>query len=420
MDRFDIIVVGGGAAGMIAAGHAAERGAKVLLLEKMDRPGLKIGITGKGRCNLTNTASIDEFMEKIKPDGRFLRNAFNSFFSDDLIEFLNNLGIKTVKERGGRVFPDNINAIGIRNALTDWCKRSGVKIENNFKVTNLLNENKEAKGIEGISESNNSLNLHLSNQIIISTGGMSYPATGSDGDGYELAKSVGHSIIQPVPSLVPLESDYKYGPILNDLTLRNVRASIFINGIKLKEDDFGDLTFTRHGITGPIALNLSRIIVPAIIEKKEVIFSIDLKPALNEEKLNNRLIREFNEQGKEPFRTILNKLLPKQLITVCIEETKISWDKPGNQISAKERQTLNHWLKNFDIKITHYRPFKEAIVTAGGVDIKEINPKNMESKIIKGLHFAGEVINLDGPTGGYNLQIAFSTGWLAADSIIKK
>ncbi|MFC2151103.1 NAD(P)/FAD-dependent oxidoreductase [Bacteroidota bacterium] len=415
MHKYDTIIVGGGAAGLMAAGKSAELGAKVLVLEKMNKPGRKLGITGKGRCNITNTAPLAEFISQVKPNGRFLRSSFSNFFSNELIDFFNGIGVKTVTERGGRVFPENGKAVELVKSMLGWCKNTGVITKTNFTVNELLINENHIIGVRGISEESGRKEdiSYLASKVIITTGGLSYPATGSTGDGYKLAESVGHKVNPQSPSLVPLETEGIKAKQLSGLELKNIRGTVWIDGKKAAED-FGEMSFLDFGITGPIVLSLSRLIVPAIQENKDIIFSIDLKSALDDKKLDNRLLRDFNEKGKVTFRNILNGLLPKSLIPVCIQETKIESEKLGHQITSNERKELRKWLKNFNFKVTGHRPFEEAIITVGGVDTNEINQKTMESKLIKGLYFAGEILDLDAPTGGYNLQIAFSTAWVAA------
>lgn len=415
MVKYDTIIVGGGAAGLMAAGQSAEKGDKVLLLERMERPGRKLGITGKGRCNITNTAPVNEFIQQVKPNGNFLQSAFSEFFSDELVIFFNGIGIKTTIERGGRIFPENGKAVEVVKAMERWCKRKGVVIKASTRVKSLIIDNESVVGVRTMQEKSDNKEVisYLAPKIIIATGGVSYPATGSTGDGYELAKFAGHSIHEISPALVPLETEGATAKHLNGLDLRNVSATVWIDGKKAAED-FGEMSFTEFGITGPIVLSLSRMIVLALKENKEVIFSIDLKAALDDKKLDNRLIRDFDTRGKEIFREILKGLLPKALIATCIRSTKISAGTLGHQITAEQRKTLRKWLKNFNLKVTGHRNFEEAIITAGGVHTNEINQKTMESKLIKGLYFVGEVLDLDAPTGGYNLQIAFSTAVAAA------
>ncbi len=417
MQKFDTIVIGGGAAGLMAAGKSAELGNKVLLLEKMSYTGRKLGITGKGRCNITNTATLEDFISKVEPDGKFLQTAFSEFFSTELISFFNRIGVDTVIERGKRVFPKNGSAVELAKSLKKWCVKNNVQIKNNFKVEELIVQKNSVVGVKGFvfnKEKNVPLSYY-SDKIIIATGGKSYPATGSTGDGYKLAESVGHKISSTFPALVPLETHEDIAKNLNGLDLRNVRATIIVDGNKIAED-FGEMSFTGFGITGPIILGLSRKVVFALQQNKKVFISINLKPALSDIKLDNRLIREFDKQRLNNFRTVLNKLLPKKLIPVCINETRIS-NKMAYKISPEERTILRNWLKDFNFQITGHRPYSEAIITAGGIDINEINPETMQSKLVKGLYFAGEVLNLDAPTGGYNLQIAFSTGWIAGNKL---
>ena len=419
MKQFDTIVVGGGAAGLMAAGQSAMIGKRVLLIEKMNKPGRKLGITGKGRCNITNIAEEIDFINRIKPNGRFLRSAFSNFFSYELIEFFNDIGVQTVTERGGRVFPENGKATEVVRSMINWCNKKGVKMLTNFKVEQLIKDNGRVIGIRGKQNNNNNTEIvsYFADKIIIATGGLSYPSTGSTGDGYELAKSVGHKINPLWPSLVPIETEGTKAQKLSGLELRNIKGTLWINGKKAGED-FGEMSFTDFGITGPIVLSLSRLIVPAIKKKQDVKFSLDLKPALDDKKLDNRLLRDFDQKGNETFRNILTGLLPKALISSCIQYTKIDGNKLGHQITALERKELRKWLKSFEFKVNGHRPFEEAIITAGGIDTNEINQKTMESKLIKGLFFAGEIIDLDAPTGGYNLQIAFSTAYAAAHAPI--
>ncbi|MCD4771875.1 MAG: NAD(P)/FAD-dependent oxidoreductase [Bacteroidales bacterium] len=411
--KYDIIVIGGGAAGLMAAGHAAELGSKVLLLEKMQHPGRKLGITGKGRCNITNTSPLQEFIQKINPNGEFLNSTFSVFFSDELIKFMNNIGVRTTLERGKRVFPENGKAVEVVKKMVFWCKRKSVRIKINCKVESLILKDKKVIGVS--ASENGRETTFYSDKIIIASGGVSYPKTGSTGDGYKLAESVGHTINNVAPSLVPLEAAGNIAGRLDGLELKNINATVLIDNEKVVED-FGEMIFRDSTITGPVILTLSRIIVPALKQNKKVEIIVDLKPALGETKLDNRLLREFDKQSKENFRTILNKLLPKILIPICISQSRISKHRLGNEITPEERKRLLYWLKNFRIRILGHRDFDEAIITAGGIDTEEINQKTMASKLIEGIYFAGEIIDLDGPTGGYNLQIAFSTAWVAAEA----
>ncbi|MBW2646630.1 MAG: NAD(P)/FAD-dependent oxidoreductase [Deltaproteobacteria bacterium] len=410
MTKRNIIVVGGGPAGLMAAGQAAELGAETLLLEKMNRLGRKLRITGKGRCNLTNTAPLAEFITHLGPNGRFLRQAFSRFLTSELIAFFEKLGVRTVTERGGRVFPAGGQAQDVVDALVRWVKRQGVTVRTRSSVERLLVEKGQVVGVQPSPG-----RVYRADAVIITTGGASYPATGSTGDGYRLAESVGHTIVPIRPALVPLETAGDVAPRLQDLSLRNVTVRVFING-KKRAEAFGEMIFTHFGLSGPIILTLSRQVVDALRLGQKVALSLDLKPALDVKKLDARLIRDLNAHGKRQFQTLLKELLPQKLIPVCIDLTGIPPDKAGHQITGQERKRLRMWLKDFRFEVTGYRPFTEAIITAGGVDTREVDPRTMASRLVKGLYFAGEVLDVDADTGGYNLQTAFSTGWVAGRS----
>lgn len=405
---FDVCVVGGGAAGMMCAVKAARDGAKVVLVEKMNRPGRKLSITGKGRCNLTNVAPLSEFLTHTGPDPRFLRNAFSVFFVDELLMFFSNLGVKTVTERGGRVFPESEQAKEIVDAFTSELKRLNVDIRCESAVSRILVEDAMALGVE-------LKNQHqiLAKNIVLATGGASYAGTGSTGDGYKIAAQLGHTIRQAVPALVPINTEGDIASKLQGLALKNVKASVYLNNKKAGEA-FGEMLFAHFGLTGPIILTLSRLFGREILQGAKAELSIDLKPALDEATLDKRLLRELDEHGKMQLKGILKTLLPSSMVGVCCEILALDPDKIGNQISGAERKKLRVWLKDFRLKIAGLRGFDEAIITSGGISTKEINPQTMESKIVKNLYFAGEVIDLEADTGGYNLQIAFSTAWVAA------
>jgi len=404
---------------MIAAGHVAEAGLRVLLIEKMKQTGRKLGITGKGRCNLTNTAEADEFIEKVYPDGRFLRSAFSRFYNTELVELINKIGVKTEEERGGRVFPASGKATDIVHALKSWLLSNKVDIQYETRVLRLICQDKEVSGVESIKLSGKKERKRfLSRNVLIATGGLSYPATGSSGDGYKLAKECGHKVTDTFPSLVPLESRYKHIGLLNDLNLRNVKATVYINNEPWKEA-FGEIIFRDNSISGPIILTLSRDLIRKINDQNRISLSIDLKPALDEKKLDARLQRDIEQFGKSDIKGLLRKLLPGPLVRICTNKLSLNPHKAASQISAKERTKIIGWLKAFRMDISGYRPYSEAIITSGGIDIKEINQQSFMSKKLEGLYFAGEVLDLDGPTGGYNLQIAFSSGWCAAEAIIK-
>ncbi|MBE9468600.1 MAG: NAD(P)/FAD-dependent oxidoreductase [Bacteroidetes bacterium] len=418
MQKYDIIVIGGGPAGLMAAGRAAELGAETILIEKNNRIGRKLSITGKGRCNITNSLELADFLKHFNNQGRFLRNSFSSFFSNDLIEFFNNLGLETVVERGGRVFPKSEKAVDVVDVLKKWCYRSGVEIKSNCEVKQLIINEEKLEGVKVFNKTDNRTNQFFAKTVIVATGGVSYPRTGSTGDGYRFAKSVGHKIIPVRPSLVPLEVEQGFCDKLNELNLKNVSVSVWVNN-KKETEAFGELTFTDFGISGPTILSLSKTVVDALNKKNSVKINIDLKPALDNNKLDTRLIRELNNNGKNQFKDILKTLLPLKLIPVCSELTGIPTDKLCNQINSKDRKKLRIWLKDFSLDIKSARPISEAIITAGGVDLKEIDKKTLSSKLNYNLFFAGEVLDIDADTGGYNLQAAFSTGRLAGEEAVK-
>lgn len=415
MDSFDLIIIGAGAAGLVSAIRASELGLNVAVFEKMSSPGRKLLITGKGRCNITNSAEIKEFMAEVYPDGRFLYPAFKNFFSSDIINLLEDCGVETMLERGGRYFPKSEKASDIVDALYKRALKVGAKFFFNASVNSIVYDNDEVTGIEYNALSK--INTANSPKVIVCTGGKSYPGTGSTGDGYRLAEEAGHKIEKLFPALVPLVTKEDYGEQMQGLTLKNINATLFVNGKKHAEE-FGDLMFAHYGLSGPVILTISRQVVLALEEKAQVSISVDFKPALDFEKLDNRLLRDFNEHGKMRVGNLFKLWLPQKAIPVFISELNIDEEKPAHQVSGKERKAIVNKLKNLSFTITGHRGFKEAVVTAGGVSLKEINPKTLESKLKKGLYFAGEVINLDANTGGYNLQIAFSTGWLAADSVV--
>ena len=418
-----VIVIGAGPAGLMAAGQAAEQGARVLLIEKMDRPGRKLRITGKGRCNLTNVASVSDFVAHFGPNGRFLRQAFSRFFTPDLLALFEDLGVPTVTERGGRVFPASQEARDVVDALVRWVCDRGVSLRTRSPVERLL---VEGERVVGVQESRNRVSGKKpgfsptewddrADAVIVATGGVSYPATGSTGDGYRLAESVGHTIVPVRPALVPLETGGDVAPRLQGLSLRNVTASLWVDG-KKQDERFGEMLFTHFGVSGPIILSLSRGTVDALRQGQRVAFSIDLKPALDERKLDARLLRDLDAHGKQQFQTLLKGLLPRKLIPVCVDLVGIPADKAAHQVTARERKRLRNWLKDFRLEVTGYRPFTEAIITAGGVNTREVDPRTMASRLVEGLYFAGEVLDVDADTGGYNLQGAFPTGWLAGHS----
>jgi len=409
MDKYDVIVIGAGPAGLLAAGRAAELGGNVLVLEKMKQPGRKLLITGKGRCNITNSATISEFITHVYPKGRFLKNAFSQFYSKEIIELLRKYGVDVKLERGGRYFPADNKAADVLKALLKWVEKSGVEIRCNHKVEELLIEHNKIVGLRANGRP------FKARHVVLATGGKSYPATGSTGEGYRLAKEAGHTLELARPALVPLETAGDTAQRLQGLNLKNVKAVVWSNNKKIGED-FGEMIFTHFGLSGPIILTLSRLVVDELQKQHKVEISIDLKPALDDQKLDKRLLRDLNEHGKKQVSNIFRSWLPASLIPVFIDLLKIDPSKPCHQISSKERKQIRVLLKNLRFTVTKSRSFKEAIITAGGVPTNEIVSRTMESKMIKGLYFAGEIIDLDAETGGYNLQIAYSTGWLAGNS----
>jgi predicted Rossmann fold flavoprotein len=425
MSKSRVIVIGGGPAGLIAAGQAAKLGAETLLLEKMDRPGRKLRITGKGRCNLTNIAPLSQFIEHFRPNGRFLRQAFSQFFTSELLAFLEELGVPTVTERGGRVFPASGRAQDVVDALVQWIGECGVKLRSRSAVERLNVEGKKMTGVKvykAVSRMGkastirpSSGQIYHADAVIVATGGASYPETGSTGDGYQLAELAGHSIVQIRPALVPLETRGDIAQRLQGLSLRNVKVQVRVDG-KKRGQGFGEMVFTHFGVSGPVILSLSRQVVDALRLGEKVELSIDLKPALDHGKLDARLLRELDVHGKQHFGTLLKELLPRKLIPVCMDLVDIFPGKVGHQITTQERKRLRVWLKDFRLQVNAYRPFKEAVVTAGGVNTREVEPRTMASRIVEHLYFAGEVLDIDADTGGYNLQAAFSTGWIAGRS----
>jgi len=408
-----VIVIGGGPAGLMAAGQAAEAGAETLLLEKMKRTGLKLCITGKGRCNITNIAEISEFIPHFGKTGPFLRQAFARFFNTDLMEFLNELGLELVTERGGRVFPASGKATDVQKVLLQWNKRARVQIKHSAPVDKLLIHDERITGVVSTGRK------IPCDAVILATGGVSYPATGSTGDGYRLCESAGHTVIPTRQALVPLVTSSDAAKRMTGLNLRNVNVRMLINGRK-KREEFGEVVFTDFGMTGPTILTLSGEAVDNLRSGKKVTFSIDLKPGLDEKKLDARLQRDITSRGKEQISSLLRGLVAREMVPVCLDLTGIPGDQPVCNISAKERRRLRTWLKDFRLEVVGYRPFAEAIITAGGIDTREIDPRTMESRKIKGLFIAGELLDIQADTGGYNLQAAFSTGWLAGRSAAQK
>lgn len=400
----DVIIIGGGAAGCLAAVQAARYGKSVLLFEKNDHLGRKLRITGKGRCNVTNNSPTEEHMKNIPVNPRFLYSAFSNFDSQDVMDFFEELGVPLKTERGNRVFPVSDNANDIADALAREMKKLGVKVVNR-RVTKLLTENGAVTGVRAGGED------HSASAVLIACGGRSYPNTGSTGDGYTLAESVGHTVTELKPSLVPLVSPDKYCSELMGLSLRNVTLKL-MDGEKLLYSELGEMLFTHFGVSGPLVLSASSHIRDMMPNRYRLM--IDLKPALSAEQLDARIQRDFAENLNRDFSNGIRKLLPAKLVPVAVKLSGIPAEQKVNSITKEQRRKFGELIKAFPVRISAFRPLDEAIVTSGGISTKEINPKTMESKIINGLYFAGEVIDVDAYTGGFNLQIAFSTAYTAA------
>lgn len=436
-----VIVIGGGPAGLVSAISAATENNEVIVLEKMEEPGRKLLITGKGRCNITSSLPMEDFIKNIPGNGKFLYSAFNNFTNEDIIKLLKEQGVNVKIERGQRIFPVSDKAIDVRDALINKAKKLGVKIITNAKVENIITKKNEQVYIANNSAENIEKNIEEKdtiegvefllngkkeyikcNKVILATGGKSYPGTGSTGDGYEIAKKLGHTITKIVPSLVPLEAKEDSLEVckkLQGLSLKNVNVK-FMDTEKNKViyEDFGEMLFTHFGLSGPTILSGSAHLLryknlEELLKSGKIKIIIDIKPALSIEKLDERILRDFSTEKNKMFKNSLDALLPKKMIDTIIELSNINPNKKVNEITKKERENLVNLLKKFEITIKGFRPIEEAIVTAGGVTIKEINPKTMESKIINGLYFAGEIIDVDAYTGGFNLQIAYSTGYTA-------
>ena len=404
-----VVVIGGGAAGLMAAVIAGREGAKVTLLEKMNYVGKKMGITGKGRCNITNACDMSDFIKNTPGNGKFLYGAYERFTNEDLLQLLHDAGLETKVERGGRVFPASDSALDVRNTFMKLMKHYGVDVHLEEPVKKFLVDDGVVTGVVTDRET------YHADAVVIATGGKSYPATGSTGDGYILAAQVGHKITDIRPSLVPIVTEESWVKDLMGLSLRNVELSVVAKN-KVQAKMFGEMMFTHFGITGPIVLSLSHT-VGKLMRKKNIGtigLDINLKPALSPEILDKRLQKDFDLYSKKQLINGMKDLLPSRLIPLIIELAGIDPQKPINQISKEERQQIGYMLQHMPLTVKGLRPVEEAIVTAGGISLKEFNPKTMESKLVKGLYGAGEVLDIDAFTGGYNLQAAFSTGYVAA------
>ncbi|MDD6307944.1 MAG: NAD(P)/FAD-dependent oxidoreductase [Clostridia bacterium] len=398
-----ILVIGGGPAGMLAAGMAAQAGGTVCLAEKNEKTGMKLRITGKGRCNLTNACSHEDLLQNVVHNPQFLQSAFRGFSTEDVMRFMEAQGVPLKVERGNRVFPVSDRAEDVVKALRKWLDRSGVRV---VKATagRLIVRDGVLRGVQFGAKK------VAADAVVLATGGMSYPQTGSTGDGYRMAAEVGHTIVTPRPSLVPLVCKERYN--LAGLSLKNIGFSIQKDG-KTIYTDFGEMLFTHDGVSGPVVLSASA----HMQEEGKYRLSIDLKPALTEDMMDKRLLRDFEKYAKKDFVHALDDLLPKRLIETVVSKTGISPHKKAGSITRAERQAVSAVIKGFAMQVEGFRPIREAIVTAGGIETKEINPKTMESKLIRGLYFAGEIIDVDAYTGGFNLQIAFATGFAAGTAI---
>ena len=403
-------MIGGGPAGVMAAGRAAECGAKVVLLERGPRLGTKLRICGKGRGNITNTAELREFIDAFSPNGKFLYGAFSRFFRDDLLGILRQMGVETKVERGGRVFPDSDKASDVADALTRWMESCGARMKLGTRARSIEVDDGR---VVGVSVYGGTMDADA---VVIATGGASYPKTGSTGDGYTMARELGHSIVQPRSALSALVTQEKWVKNLQGLSLKNVEATLFVEtpgGRRKIASEFGEMLFTHFGVSGPIILTLSRG-VGELLTQGRVSVSIDLKPALSEEQLHARLIRDFRQTRH--FKNYLSDLLPRLLVETFIELCGIDPDKQVNSVTSAERSRIVELLKGLETTVVRMAPLDEAIVTAGGVSIREIDPRTMMSKIVPGLFLAGEVIDIDARTGGFNLQAAFSTGYVAGEA----
>lgn len=406
-----VIIIGGGAAGMMAAIAAAGAGHKVCIYEKNEKLGKKIYITGKGRCNVTNACDTEELFQNVVHNAKFLYSSFYAFTNTDIMDLIEKHGCPLKTERGNRVFPVSDKSSDVIHALTAALRELGVEVELHEEVADVLAEDGHVTGVR----LKRGQKVVFADAVIVTTGGLSYPSTGSTGDGYRFAKELGHTITDLSPALVPFVAKEDVCKELQGLSLRNISVQIR-NGKKVLYEEFGEMLFTHFGVSGPVLLSASSY-VASVLKKGPLTLSIDLKPALSVEQLDDRILRDFEEAKNKQYKNSLNHLLPAKLVSVIIERSGISPEKKVNEITREERHQLVQAVKDFGITLVGLRDYKEAIITQGGVSVREVNPSTMESKKTAGLYFAGEVLDLDAVTGGFNLQIAWSTGYLAGISI---
>jgi predicted Rossmann fold flavoprotein len=413
MREYDIIIIGAGPAGLIGTIEAYREGVSICILEKMPIPAIKLRLSGKGRCNITNSTDLKDFISHFGKNGNFLKYSFLEFFNNELLEYFKALGIKFKLERGGRYFLNSNKAEEIANVLVNKVNNMNIQIHTEHSVEEIIKKN----DIFTLITKNKKFSCK---KLLIATGGKSYPKTGSNGDGFELAKKTGHKIIPPLPALVPLKTDDKIVKQVADLTLKNVNVSLWAIKEKTEKkitEQFGEMEFKSYGLAGPIILTISKEAVKLLDKNYKVFVRIDLKPAIDHKKLDARILREISQNPKKDFKYLLEKLLPIRMIPVFINKLKIHKDNTLNQLTSPERKMLRLLLKEFEFKITDFFSYNNAIITSGGISIGEINKKTMESKIVKNLFFAGEIIDIDADTGGFNLQAAFSTGYIAGRSM---
>lgn len=427
-----VIVIGGGPAGMFAAYFAAKNGHKVILLEQNEKLGKKLYITGKGRCNITNASDMEDLFANVCSNEKFLYSAFYSYTNDQVVEFFENYGLRTKVERGNRVFPVSDHSSDVIATLTRALKDVGVEVKLYTKVTKLITETYyDEKGETVVADKKSGTmkqvitgvvledkTMIYADNVVLATGGISYPSTGATGDGYRFAEGLNHKIVEPTPSLVPFEIQENWVTEMQGLALKNVAVTIEREGKKIYTD-FGEMLFTHFGVSGPMILSASASIKPAFFRdfEHEMTLKIDLKPALDREQLDKRILKDFEEAKNKQYKNSIQKLLPSKMIPIIIKLSGIDPDKQVNEITKEERGRLVDLLKGLPMTIIGLRGWNEAIITKGGVSVKQVNPSTMESKLVKGLYFAGELLDLDAMTGGYNLQIAWSTGYLAGSSI---